>query len=231
MIFMMRKLLFCVLWTATLAFQPEKPCKLKEFDDGCVCVCNEEYCDTIDVPQLGIIEENEYVLVTSTKSGDRFSISTGDLTPQTESRASNTQQVNNNVQINIDRTVEHKEILGFGTSFTGAVTYLLSKLPQSLRAAIFKGYYSSDIGMGQTLMRMPIGGCDFDLEPWTYNEYPENDVKLTNFTKLDPRDKQRTDFIKELKSTAKNSDIKLIGAGECLAMLNIMIPIIYNFFS
>lgn len=38
------------------------------------------------------------------------------------------------------------------------------------------------------MMRMPIGGCDFDLEPWAYNELPVNDLTLSNFTQLDPRD-------------------------------------------
>ena len=38
------------------------------------------------------------------------------------------------------------------------------------------------------MMRIPIGGCDFDLSPWAYNEMPTHDRHLINFTKLDQRD-------------------------------------------
>lgn len=41
------------------------------------------------------------------------------------------------------------------------------------------------------MMRIPIGGCDFDLAPWAYNEKPRNDVNLTHFTALDQRDLER----------------------------------------
>lgn len=37
-------------------------------------------------------------------------------------------------------------------------------------------------------MRVTIGGCDFDLSPWAYNEEPQNDLTLSGFTKLDQRD-------------------------------------------
>ena len=35
---------------------------------------------------------------------------------------------------------------------------------------------------------MSIGGCDFDLKPWAYNEQPTNDFHLSNFSELDSRD-------------------------------------------
>lgn len=38
------------------------------------------------------------------------------------------------------------------------------------------------------MMRVTIGGSDFDLEPWAYNESPTHDVGLSNFTELDERD-------------------------------------------
>lgn len=43
-------------------------------------------------------------------------------------------------------------------------------------------------GIGYNLLRIPIGGCDFDLEPWAYNELPTHDANLSNFQKLDDRD-------------------------------------------
>lgn len=44
------------------------------------------------------------------------------------------------------------------------------------------------------MMRIPIGGCDFDLAPWAYNEEPTNDAALSNFTALDARDLERVDI-------------------------------------
>lgn len=41
------------------------------------------------------------------------------------------------------------------------------------------------------MMRIPIGGSDFDLTPWAYNEIPAHDKNLSNFQKLDDRDLKR----------------------------------------
>lgn len=41
------------------------------------------------------------------------------------------------------------------------------------------------------MIRIPIGGSDFDLAPWAYNELPAHDVNLSNFQKLDDRDLKR----------------------------------------
>lgn len=44
--------------------------------------------------------------------------------------------------------------------------------------------------MGLNMMRVPIGGTDFDKGPWTYAEYPKFDSTLSNFTHLYPQDLQ-----------------------------------------
>lgn len=41
------------------------------------------------------------------------------------------------------------------------------------------------------MIRIPIGGSDFDLAPWAYNELPRQDANLSNFVKLDERDTKR----------------------------------------
>lgn len=62
------------------------------------------------------------------------------------------------------------------------------------------------------MLRTSIGGCDFDLEPWAYNENPQYDKNLTNFDKLDPRDLLKIQQIKRIKLVAKIDDIKIIAA-------------------
>lgn len=44
------------------------------------------------------------------------------------------------------------------------------------------------------MIRMPIGGSDFDLIPWAHHESPMNDASLSNFLELDDRDLKRVIF-------------------------------------
>lgn len=60
------------------ALQTQKPCRLRQFQRGSVCVCDDNYCDSLDVPEP---KNLEYVLVTSSSHGDRFSYSKGKLNP------------------------------------------------------------------------------------------------------------------------------------------------------
>lgn len=76
---------------------------------------------------------------------------------------------------------------------------------------IFRSYYAQE-GIAFNLMRTSIGGCDFDLAPWAYNELPENDALLTNFTKLDPRDVVKVEQIKRLKDVSKLTNLKIKAA-------------------
>lgn len=117
------------------------------------------------------------------------------------------------VNISINRTATYQKIIGFGGAFTGAVSQNLKELSSpELQNFVYESYYSKQKGNGYNLMRFPIGGCDFDVEPWAYNEFPEHDPYLTGFTKLDPRDLEKIDQINVLKRVADNYDIKLIGA-------------------
>lgn len=59
---------------------------------------------------------------------------------------------------------------------------------------------------------MSIGGSDFDMEPWAYNELPLHDPKLSNFTELDPRDLQKVEQLKRLKTIANVDTLKIMGA-------------------
>jgi glucosylceramidase len=113
--------------------------------------------------------------------------------------------------VSIDESQKFQEILGFGNAFTGAVSHHLKTIPD-IKDHIYKSYFSNTTGLGFSFLRIPIGGCDFDFAPWAYNELPENDVKLSNFTKLDQRDIDRLNQLKDLMKVSGNSDIKIVGA-------------------
>lgn len=197
--------------SSVFGLSTERPCNLKKLNDGYVCVCTDSYCDSLNVPKLS--NESEWMIVTSTKSGQRFNISLGSFqsTPQDMNQCNTCTNTTKNV-IEIDRTILHQKIIGFGGSITGAVSHILNQLSENLRECIYKSYYSTDYGIGYSIIRMPIGGCDFDLEPWTYNEYPENDIQLTNFTQLHPVDESRTALIRDLMNVTGQFDIKIVGA-------------------
>lgn len=66
--------------------------------------------------------------------------------------------------------------------------------------------------MGYEFMRVTIGGTDFDLAPWAYNESPEGDIALSNFTQLDQRDVEKNVHIREMIGVSKNGSLKIIAA-------------------
>lgn len=201
-------MLIVVIFASSLAVQTEKPCRLKEFPDGLVCVCTESYCDTLNIPN--VFNENEYILTTTSKLGQRFDISSGKIFPfgHNDERLLNECSIN----VHIDQNEQFQEIIGFGGAFTGSVAHLLDKFPQKLRQCIYNSYYGSETGMNYSLIRLPIGGCDFDLEPWAYNEYPEFDQNLTNFTAKHSNDNRSIAILNEMLNFSQNSNIKIIAA-------------------
>lgn len=192
-----------------------RPCALRSFPDGQVCVCNATYCDTLDEPLIPSSQDQVIVVTTGPvrintlglrisvafilfsnqtvfKDGRRLAVTNGKFY-QNDHQVPKFNGTNNIVDatITIDEHTKYQTIIGFGGAHTGTVAYLLEQLPQSLQDFIYESYYSQKKGIGYTLTRMAIGGCDFDLSPWAYNERPLNDKNLSNFTKLDARDLQK----------------------------------------
>ncbi|XP_001657204.2 glucosylceramidase [Aedes aegypti] len=195
------------------------PCALRQYPTGSVCVCNVTYCDTLEFEDPS--RPGEFVLVSSSRNGTRFGQSRGKfvqadnatflaavrLLPRQRMARST-----RSVIIEVNREKRYQRIVGFGGAFTGAVSYNLGLLKPELRKSMYRSYYSKKVGIGYNMMRIPIGGCDFDLKPWAYNESPMDDAKLSNFTELDQRDVEKIEQIKELMEVTGNRDIKFMGA-------------------
>lgn len=198
------------------------PCVSRKFSAGTVCVCNATYCDTLeDVQPSGT---SEFIAVTSSSAGERFSVSKGEFADSVKSARNAPSVVSRqqrsliswlfgakDVEIKVDRSTTYQNIIGFGGAFTGAVSYNLDKLSPAVQDQVYKSYYAQDTGIGYNMMRIPIGGCDFDLAPWAYNENPKNDPTLSNFTSLDPRDLKIIQQIQQLKAASNMDDIKYYG--------------------
>lgn len=195
------------------------PCALRQYPTGSVCVCNVTYCDTLEFEDPS--RPGEFVLVSSSRNGTRFGQSRGkfvqadNVTFLAAVRLLPRQRMarsTRSVIIEVNREKRYQRIVGFGGAFTGAVSYNLGLLKPELRKSMYRSYYSKKVGIGYNMMRIPIGGCDFDLKPWAYNESPTDDAKLSNFTELDQRDVEKIEQIKELMEVTGNRDIKLMGA-------------------
>lgn len=212
---------------ASTAPGDNRACALRQYPNGYVCVCNATYCDTLNTNRPAV--KGEYLLVSSSESGARFQTKRGQFRSSSPKptfrndsfpsvirlkRHTNEPSMTNSTEcvFKLDRSKTYQTIIGFGGAFTGTVSELLQAMPDALQRTIYRDYYSSEDGIGYRIMRMPIGGCDFDLQPWAYNEFPLNDSTLSNFTELDERDVRKVKQIQSLIEVTKNDDIKFLGA-------------------
>ena len=83
------------------------------------------------------------------------------------------------VDIRLNPSVHYQEILGFGGAFTESACYNLYRVSKSVREQALKLYFDPEEGLGYTMGRVSIHGCDFSLNSYTYIE--EGDWELKTF--------------------------------------------------
>ncbi|XP_001994836.2 lysosomal acid glucosylceramidase [Drosophila grimshawi] len=233
-------LLFTSAFWAMRGAALSTPCQLRETNYGSVCVCNSSYCDYLEQPELN--DNVHIVAISSSKSGLRFKRFDGsfldkvfevqDYQSVDENFVADSIVVEQNkawlqlanipqrfafnvsiktVQLTVKREQRFQKITNFGGAFTGSVSHIIQQLPTDLQDHIYRSYFHQD-GIGYNSVRMSIGGSDFDLQPWAYNELPRNDHSLSNFTTLDSRDLQKIEQLKRLKSVGRLNDLKIMAA-------------------
>jgi glucosylceramidase len=104
--------------------------------------------------------------------------------------------------ITLDLNTEYQEVDGFGAAMTGSSAYLLKSMDAATRAAALKELFDPKEGLGLSVLRLPIGHCDYSLERYTYCDNPP----ISNFAipAIDKRD--LLPVLKEI--LAINPDIK-----------------------
>ena len=112
------------------------------------------------------------------------------------------------VHIAIDPAITYQTIEGFGASMTDASVYLLSQLPEEELNDVMVKLFDKEKGIGASIIRNPIGSCDFSLEYYTYDDMPEGeeDRELKYFDMS--RAEEPMNMVKKAKEI--NPDIKLI---------------------
>ncbi|XP_041972484.1 lysosomal acid glucosylceramidase isoform X2 [Aricia agestis] len=148
----------------------ENKCAAREIpNESVVCVCNSTYCDDFvrEPPK-----RNAYVAYTSSKSGLRFVKTEGHWGKQEEKCSTS---------LTLDPTIKYQRVEGFGGAVTDAASINWKSMPEELQKHLIRSYFSK-YGLEYNMMRVPIGGTDFSTHPYAYNELPENDTLLTNYT-------------------------------------------------
>ncbi|XP_075984131.1 lysosomal acid glucosylceramidase-like [Anticarsia gemmatalis] len=156
----------------------DKPCAARAVANRSVlCVCTTDYCDTVirETPTTA-----SYYTYVSSEAGLRFKKSSGELQSAADGSVSNN-------SLEIDPSTTYQTIEGFGGAVTDAASITWKNLTDATLMQHLIDSYCGDSGIQYNLLRVPIGGADFSTRPYAYNELPENDITLSNFT-LAPED-------------------------------------------
>ncbi|MDD3478141.1 MAG: glycoside hydrolase family 30 protein, partial [Candidatus Izemoplasmatales bacterium] len=73
----------------------------------------------------------------------------------------------------------YQTIFGFGGAFTESACYNLYRVNEEVREKALELYFDPEKGLGYTIGRVSIHGCDFSLSSYTYIE--EGDAELKTF--------------------------------------------------
>lgn len=99
----------------------------------------------------------------------------------------------------VDSSQTFQTHMGFGGAFTEAAAYTLANTNEENKKEIIRAYFNKESGLAYNLGRTTIHGCDFSLEPYTYIE--EGDAELKTFS-IERDDKWIIPFIKEAEKEA-----------------------------
>lgn len=79
--------------------------------------------------------------------------------------------------INIYPDINYQQFMGFGGAITESSGYVYSKLNEDKKKDFINSYFS-ETGLNYSLVRLPIGSCDFSLKSYSYS----NKEDLSDFS-------------------------------------------------
>ena len=118
--------------------------------------------------------------------------------------------VGQNPTIIVDTTQTYQTIDGFGYTLTGGSSQLLNQMGATERAALLRELFATDANnIGTSYLRLSIGASDLDASVFTYNDTPQPDPTLAQFS-IAP---DRVNLLPVLKEIlAINPNIKILGS-------------------
>ncbi len=109
--------------------------------------------------------------------------------------------------ISVDPNQKMQEIIGFGGAFTEASAYNLLRVNKEERQKAINAYFDPVDGLGYSIGRVSIHGCDFSLNSYLYID--DYDDTLESFSIK--RDQPIIDLIKEA-SEVRGQNIKILAS-------------------
>ncbi|MBU1093992.1 MAG: glucosylceramidase [Firmicutes bacterium] len=109
--------------------------------------------------------------------------------------------------ITIDPLDLKQTIIGFGGAFTEASAYNLSRIDSSKRQKAIEAYFDPIKGLGYSIGRVSIHGCDFSLGSYLYIKDYDDSLESFDIS----RDQPIIDLIKDSEKVAKQP-IKILGS-------------------
>ncbi|KAF0314616.1 Glucosylceramidase [Amphibalanus amphitrite] len=164
-----------LFWAAALlalsAGAAALPCSPLTFDeDSVVCVCNATYCDTF--PELTPPSGADVLVVTSSRGGDRFAVTSAQFGPE----ACPPEWVTG---VRVPQAETRQQVSGFGGAFTDAAGVNINSLSPEVQDQLLRAYFAEE-GIRYKLGRVPIAGTDFSERPYSYDDNP-GDESLEQF--------------------------------------------------
>ena len=104
--------------------------------------------------------------------------------------------------VEVDSSKEFQTHLGFGGAFTEAAAYTLAESSPENRKKIVSAYFNKETGLGYNMGRTTIHACDFSLEPYTYIEEGDSDLKTFDISR---EEQWVIPFIKEAQKEANDN--------------------------
>ncbi len=110
-------------------------------------------------------------------------------------------------QIMINPKELKQEIIGFGGAFTESSAYNLSRIDKIQREKAIEAYFDPEKGLGYSIGRISIHGCDFSLGSYLYIKDYDDTLKSFDIS----RDQPIIDLIKDAEKYAQKP-IKILGS-------------------
>ncbi|XP_063847290.1 lysosomal acid glucosylceramidase-like [Scylla paramamosain] len=154
-------------------------CRYFEGGDSPVCVCDVASCPPLHPASLTPPSAGHVVTYTSSRGGLRFQEQVVAVHgPESEGGLNDSSM--NRAVVEVACLSPRQVMNGFGGSFTDSATITMNSLSPPVLDALLRSYFSPE-GLEYELVRVPIGGSDFSVRPYTYDDDHEGDVELNHF--------------------------------------------------
>jgi len=101
----------------------------------------------------------------------------------TETTLCNTLPTSSSTFIKLNPMDKYQEIIGFGGAFTESACYNLYRVNEEVRKKALELYFDPEKGIGYSIGRVSIHGCDFSLSSYTYIEEGDSELKTFDISR------------------------------------------------